>query len=47
MSKNGRVYQLMVPGAKSNAPNREVFAPFDNSYMASVAGSDLQTVEKA
>ena len=47
MSKNGRVYQLMVPGAKSNAPNREVFAPFDNSYIASVAGSDLQTVEKA
>ncbi len=47
MSDKGHVYELVVPGAKSNAPHREVFAPFDGSYIASVAGSDIQTVQKA
>ena len=47
MSEDVHVYELMVPGAKSKAPNREVLAPFDGSYIASVAGADMQTVEKA
>ncbi len=47
MSGKGKIYDMMVPGAKSSSPDRDVFAPFDGSYIASIPGSDKNTVEKA
>ncbi|MDC0073926.1 aldehyde dehydrogenase family protein [Alphaproteobacteria bacterium] len=47
MSESGRKFELMIPGASTSAPFRNVFAPFDGAEIASVAGSDKSCVEKA
>jgi hypothetical protein len=40
-------FPLMIPGATSKAPDKEVRAPFDNAPIATVAAADLGAVQKA
>ena len=40
-------FPLLIPGATSQAPNKDVRAPFDNAPIATVAAADLGAVQKA
>ncbi len=40
-------FKLMVPGARANAPNHQVHAPFDQSLIATVEPADADAAERA